>query len=94
MYGTHEATYEALRFDVANIGLLSDFTTGKKTVSDYIARRIEQTLNLPEKWLDRDNMGLIKRLTEIDFTIAQQVLAIPAEGKAGLHQFIDFTNVR
>jgi hypothetical protein len=89
MNGTHGYTAERLKSVVSNESLLSDYTNGKKNVSDYTARGIEQVLELPNGWLERDNLSIINTMSKTDFELVKKLINIPKEAKDGLYQFIN-----
>jgi hypothetical protein len=93
MNGTHEYTASILKSVVSNESLLSDFTNGKKQVSDNAARGIELIMKLPDGWLDRDNLAVINEMTQIDFELAKKLLSLSKQAKEGLFQPISQNQV-
>tara|TARA_R110001592_G_scaffold121_1_gene671 strand:- start:1065 stop:1382 length:318 start_codon:yes stop_codon:yes gene_type:complete len=86
---THEHTAEKLKSVVSNECKLSDLTNDKRPTDDHTARGIEKVLGLPKGWLDRDNMEIIKSMSQIDFDLVQKLSNISDEAKVGLYKFID-----
>ncbi len=72
---------------VTNEAALIKMGQEKKTITDTMARDIEQILELPSNWMDRDNESLI-RMTSLDYEIHKQASLLPEEAKKGLLAFI------
>ena len=87
--GGHQCTAQILKKSISNECLLSDLALGKKMISDYVARNIEKDINLPEGWLDRDNISFINKLTKNDFELANILLSLSDEAKEGLQKFLN-----
>lgn len=88
MNHTHVNTAEKLKSVVSNECKLSDLTNDKKPTDDYTARGIENVLGLPIGWLDRDNMKIIKSMSQMDFELVQKLSKLSDEAKDGLSKFI------
>ncbi|XUO84835.1 hypothetical protein RVM27_03820 [Halomonas sp. KM007] len=56
--GGHNNTAPKLA-SVANSSYISKMATGQMNISDYTARAIERALELPEGWMDRDNISIL-----------------------------------
>ena len=54
LHGSHENLVEELR-GIANWKDVSDLALGRRRVSEYTARAVENRLKLPDRWLDRDH---------------------------------------
>jgi hypothetical protein len=89
MYSTHEHTAVKLKSVVSNESKLSALTNGTKPTNDETARGIEMVLALPKGWLDRDNISIIKEMTQTDFELMEKLLTISPEAKEGLQKFIE-----
>jgi len=72
---------------IANWKYISDFALGTRTVSDYTARAIEDRLNLPRGWLDRDNAAFLKSTTD-EFEIFSLVRWTTPEIRAAMRTLI------
>jgi hypothetical protein len=88
MFGGHVYTAKLLQSAISNEALLSQLALGKKPISDSVARSVEHILELPTGWLDRDNIGHIKSINQIDFDITNYFKDLPCDSKDGLHKFL------
>lgn len=86
-YGTHKHLQKKLA-PILNWTELSNFALGQKRLPDYKARRIEEELKLPSRWLDRDNVGLTAMETD-DFALVQKLLAVNPNLRAAIGVILD-----
>ena len=68
--GGHDRTYKMLS-SITNSTYLSKMATGDMAISDRKARSIEVKLELPSRWLDRDNTALALMANE-DFELVEE----------------------
>lgn len=86
-HGTHKHLHKKLA-PILNWAELSHYSLGSKPLSDYRARQIEKTLELPAKWLDRNNMGLTSLASE-DFALIQKLLAADPKLRVAIGTVLD-----
>lgn len=86
-YG-HKSTAEKLKYAISNENYLSEMATGRRKITDDNARRIETELSLPKGWMDRDNISILKTLTDIDIDIIDGLTQCTNEQKQGLKSFL------
>jgi hypothetical protein len=72
---------------ITNSNYISKMTTGDMEISDYQAREIEKTLQLPSGWMDRDNAQLLK-IDETEFKILSLLTDQSLVAKDGLLCFL------
>jgi len=60
---------------------------GKKDITNAVSQTIEQRLNLPPEWMDRDNEGLLK-MSPLDYAIHKKISLLPGEAKEALLAFV------
>jgi plasmid maintenance system antidote protein VapI len=75
-----------------SVAALSRMSTGDTDITDTIARRIEQKLELAEFWLDRDNEALL-RMSYIDHQVHQQTTHLPDDKKQHLIALLSMPTV-
>jgi hypothetical protein len=86
LYGTHKAMSKKLS-RIANPAYLSEMATNKRQIGNGTAREIEETLDLPVGWMDRDNVALLLMPT-VDSQIHTAIADCSEPAKAGLLQFL------
>ena len=59
----HESTADKLSA-LTNANYLSKMATGDMAIDDKMARSIESTLELPQGWMDRENLRILKMSAE------------------------------
>ncbi|GMU45948.1 MAG: hypothetical protein AMXMBFR26_07300 [Porticoccaceae bacterium] len=84
--GGHKNTSKMLSH-VAHQGDISKMATGQMEISEWKARSIENALDLPDGWTDRDNISILK-MSSIDVQIHRLVVALPEEKKSALLKFL------
>lgn len=60
---------------------------GKKKITNSMSKAIEEKLELPPAWMDRDNEYLI-RMSPQEYAIHKKVLMLSAEGRRSLLSFL------
>lgn len=80
-YG-HKNTCEKLA-SVANSNYISKMATGDREIDDYTARRIESKSGLPDHWMDRDHVGVMK-MGPLDWDALTQIWSLPDAAKKSL----------
>jgi hypothetical protein len=60
---------------------------GEKEITDEVARSIEEKLNLPENWMDRNNEALMK-MSALDYRIYKNIASMTEEKKCSLEKLI------
>jgi hypothetical protein len=86
LHGGHRRLSDKLR-NVLNWSALSLFATGGKHLSENTARNIEQRLNLPGRWLDRDNREMLT-LSEDDFETVMVLLSAAPDVKSAVRTLL------
>ena len=66
-----------------NAAYLSKMATGQKEISDYQARRIEELLELPRGWMDR-NHEVVHQMSLLLYEIWTSVSELPLEKQQAL----------
>ena len=86
MNGGHNNTASEMSH-IANANYVSKMATGEMKISNFDARRIEKSFQLPELWLDRDNLAWIKMDKE-NYELHKLLLVFPLESKLLLKSFL------
>ena len=73
---------------MTNANYVSKMATGDMEISDSMARSIERELDLPEGWVDRDNVEFLKT-SKTDFQLTQMIVGLSSEAKTALSTFIN-----
>ena len=73
----HDSTAKLLS-SVTNSNYLSKMATGDMEISDRKARSIERAAGLPQGWLDRNNIELLK-MSLVEHQLHQVITALPQE---------------
>lgn len=84
--GSNAALVTALSPTIKAVSLKGMFG-GNTTITDEIARAIEETVYLPIGWMDRDNEGVI-RMGTMDYEIHRRIATLPPKEKERLQSLI------
>lgn len=74
---------ELLQHIVQNKAYFSEMCLGKREIETSQARQIEEQMNLPTGWLDRDNLALL-RMSKLEGEIHFSVSKLPREKQEAL----------
>ena len=81
-YGTHEALSKKLE-GILNWNELSKYSLGDKPIPKSRARAIENRLDMPDGWLDRDNFSLAS-LAKDDYLLVTKLLSASPKVKQAI----------
>lgn len=82
LHGGHKNTSKELS-NIAHQGDISKMATGQMEIREWTARSIEKAVELPDGWMDRDNISILK-MSPIQAQIHQLVVALPKEKQSAL----------
>ena len=82
LHGGHNNTSELLS-RITNSNYVSQMARGDMEISEWKARSIEGAVDLPDGWMDRDNISILK-MSSIQAQIHQLVVALPEEKQSAL----------
>ena len=85
-HGTHEALSRKLD-GIVNWNELSKFALGDKLIPKSRSRAIELRLELPDGWLDRDNLEF-SALSKDDHALVAKLLSTPTGVKSAIHELL------
>ena len=85
-HGTHEALSKKLD-GIVNWNELSKFALGDKLIPKSRSRAIELRLELPDGWLDRDNLEF-SALSKDDHALVAKLLSAPTGVKGAIHELL------
>jgi hypothetical protein len=83
----HENTAKKLVSVITNAAYLSKMATGDMEISDRKARSIEKELSLPNGWMDRDNIAVLKTPAE-DMAVLASLAHLTPQAKTNLAKFL------
>ena len=72
---------------VTNSSYVSMMARGEREIRDYMAKSIETTLGLPERWMDRDHVEILN-MSSLDWEVHTQILALSDTYKKCLLMFL------
>lgn len=90
LHGGHKRVAKMLE-GVANWKYLSDYATASKPISDYTARAIENRLQLPPHWLDRDNATVLKSFAD-EFDTFALIVHAPTHIRGAIRTLLKHAN--
>lgn len=82
LHGGHNSTSKELS-NIAHQGDISKMATGQMEISEWKARSMERAVDLPDGWMDRDNISILK-MSLIEAQIHQLVATLPEEKQSAL----------
>jgi hypothetical protein len=88
MFGNHQTSFSNTVSGIINSNYVSKATfDDNRQLSDFEASRIEEQLQLPKGWFDRDNASLVQ-LDESDFQLVELLLSAEADMKIALRMVL------
>lgn len=73
---------------LTNANYVSKMANGDMEIEDRMARRIEDSSHMPDLWMDRDNIALLK-MCRLDYELHQNISSLPEDTKKTLLAFVE-----